>query len=180
MEERRFIEVDKKKFKDEKGRYIVQGLFIEDSYNVDLASYSWGGEDKVYKGQTFPSLKKLYLEEGDPQEYLFAEKHLVDWPHWQRLCKNAIVGRHIEQWREELGYSLRSEGIATLIDLAINDKSYQAAKWLADEGWIRKVKGRPSDKQVEGELKRRADIEQEYAEDLEIVGLKLIEGSKKK
>lgn len=165
------MEIDKSKFKDEKGRYIVQGLFLEDRYNTNLAVYTLDGVDKEYKGIKFPSLKRLYLEESDPEEYLFAEKYLFDWPHWQRLCKNAVVGRHIEQWREELALSLRSEGIATLIDLAVNDKSYQAAKWLADEGWVKKTRGRPSKEEVEGELQRRAQVEKEFSEDFKLLEL---------
>ncbi len=162
---------DKSKFKDEKGRYIVQGLFLEDSYNPNLAVYTLSGVDKEYKGKTFPSLKRLYLLEGDPQEYLFAEKYLFDWPHWVRLTKNAVVSRHIEQWREELALSLRSEGIATLVNLAINDNSYQAAKWLADEGWIRKSKGRPSKEEIDGELKRKAAVQEAFAEDFKLLEL---------
>lgn len=165
------MKIDKAQFKDEKGRYVVQGIFLEDRYNTDLAVYTFAGEDKVYKGKTYPSLKRLYLEEGDPEEYLFATKHLFDWPHWQRLCKNAIVKKHIEEWREELALSLRSEGIATLLDLAVNDKSYQAAKWLADEGWIKNSRGRPSKKQVADEVKRRADIEAEFSSDFELLSL---------
>lgn len=165
------MEIDKLRFKDEKGRYIVQGLFLEDSYNADLAVYTFAGEDKNYKGKLFPSLKKLYLKEGDPEEYLFADKYLFDWPHWQRLCKNAVVGRHIEQWREELAHSLRAEGIATLIDLAINDKSYQAAKWLADKGWDVKKRGRPSQEEIDGHLKKEKELEKKYSDDFELLTL---------
>lgn len=171
------MEIDKSKFKDEKGRYIVQGLFLEDRYNVDLAVYTLDGVDKEYKGQLFPSLKKLYLEEGDPEEYLFANKYLFDWKHWQRLCKNAIVGKHIEEWREELRLSLRSEGIATMINLAVNENSYQAAKWLSDEGFIKKQRGRPSKEEVEGEKRRRAQVEKEFEDDFEL--LQLHQGGKK-
>lgn len=160
---------DKSKFKDAKGRYIVQGLFLEDRYNVDLAVYTFDGEDKTYGGKVFPSLKRLYLEHGDPKEYSFARKYLYDWNHWQRLCRNAIVSRHIAGWREELELNLVSEGVATLIDLAINEKSYQAAKYLADRGWDKSERGRPSNEQVEGELKRRADQEKEWSEDFNLL-----------
>lgn len=162
---------DKSRFKDEKGRYIVQGLFLEDKYNPVLSVYTLDGEDKTYKGVVYPSLKRLYLEEGDPNEYLFAQKFLYDWDHWQRICKNAIVGRHVEKWRKELELSLVSEGVATLIDLAVNDKSYQAAKFLADSGWIKTGRGRPSKSEIEGELKRRATEDGEFAEDFKLLQL---------
>ena len=81
------MKIDKSRMKDQHGRYIVQGLFLEDRYNVDLAVYTLAGEDKEHKGIIFPSLKRLYLEEGDPVEYTFATKWLFDWPHWKRICK---------------------------------------------------------------------------------------------
>jgi hypothetical protein len=168
---------DRSRFKDEKGRYIVQGLFLEDKYNTSLAMYTFDGEDKTYKGVVFPSLKRLFLEEGDPEEYTFANKYLYDWDHWQRLCKNAIISRQIERWRDELYLSLRSEGMATLIDLAINEKSYQAAKWLADEGWVKQKRGRPSKQQIEDEVKRRAQVEEQFADDFQL--LQLHQGGKK-
>lgn len=160
---------DKSKFKDEKGRYIVQGLFLEDRYNTELSVFTFDGEDKDYKGKVYPSLKRLYLEHGDPKEYSFARKYLYDWDHWQRLCRNKLIAEHIKKWREELELSLVSEGVATLIDLAINDKSYQAAKYLADRGWDKSERGRPSNEEVQGELRRQADAEKEYLEDFDLL-----------
>lgn len=169
------MQIDKSKFKDENGRYIVQGLFLEDRYNPDLAVFTFDGEDKKYKGRTFISLKKRYIEFGDPNEYLFARSWLYDWEHWQRLCKNKIVGRHIEQWREELFLSLKSEGIQTLIDLGTEGKSYQAAKYLAECGWDVKERGRPSKEDIEGELQKRADEEEFFSE-----GVALLDKHRKK
>lgn len=163
--------IDKSKFKDEHGRYIVQGLFLEDRYNPDMAVFTFDGEDKEYKGKTFYSLKKLYLEHGDPKEYSFARKYLYDWKHWQRICKNAVLKKHVEEWREELKLSLVSEGVAALIDLALNEKSYQAAKYLADCGWEKAERGRPSNEEIEGELKRRADADSQFAEDFQLLSL---------
>jgi len=160
---------DKSRFKDEKGRYIVQGLFLEDRYNTDLAVYTLDGADKDYKGVIYPSLKRLYLEQCDPKEYLFASKYLFDWDHWQRMCNNAIVGRHIEKWREELELSLVSEGVSALIDLALNEKSYQAAKYLADRGWDKRARGRPSKEEIEGHLKRTLADTNEYDRDFELL-----------
>lgn len=162
---------DRSKFKDEKGRYIVQGLFLEDRYNTDLAIYTFDGEDKEYKGVVYPSLKRLYLEECDVEEYNFAKKYLYDWPHWKRLCSNAIISRHIDQWREELELSIRSEAIGTMVHLALNEDSYQAAKFLADKGWVKNSRGRPSKEEVEGELKKRAEIEAQYQDEFQLIEL---------
>lgn len=170
------MKTDKTKFKDSKGRYIVQGLFLEDRYNPDLAYYTLDGEDKDYKGTIFPSLKKLYLEEGDPTEYLFATKYLYDWDHWRRMTRNSMLKTHIEKWRAELALSLKAEGISSIIDAAINQSHYQAAKWLADEGWDVKGRGRPSKEEISSEVKKRAREEEELDNDFEL--LKLYKGGK--
>lgn len=169
MEINHNMDIDKSKFKDERGRFIVQGLFLEDRYNTDLAVFTLDGEDKEYKGEVYPSLKALYLDHGDPNEYSFARKYLYDWQHWQRLCKNAVVGRHIDVWREELELMLKSEGISSLIDLGLNEGSYQAAKYLAECGWKKDKVGRPSKEDVEGELKKRADAEAEFDGDFKLL-----------
>lgn len=155
---------NKLRFKDEKGRYIVQGIFLEDRYNTDLAVYTSAGEDKEYQGKIYPSLKRLYLEEGDVEEYLFATKYLYDWPHWKRLCKNAMWKQHIEDWREELFLSLRSESMATMVDLAISEKSYQAAKFLIDKGWDKKAVGRPKK-----EKEQNDEFAKMYAEEINLL-----------
>lgn len=163
------------KFKDEKGRFIVQGLFLEDRYNTDLAVFTYADDDKEYKGKTYPSLKKLYINHADPVEYDFATTHLDGWKHWQRLCNNAIVGRAIEEWREELSLKLMSEGVQQLVQIATEKDSYQAAKWLADRGWDVAKRGRPSKDEVDGAIKKAAEEQAEWGE-----GVELLETHRKK
>ena len=158
--------IDKKRFRDENNRYIVQGLFLEDRYNTDLAVFTYDGEDKLYKGKTYPSLKKLYLEHSDPVEYDFAITYLADWPHWERLVANKTVGAEIDKWRNELRLKLMSDGVNSLINLALQKESYQASKYLADHGWDVKERGRPSKEEIEGELNKRATKINEFETDL--------------
>ena len=166
---------DKTRFKDSKGRYIVQGLFLEDRYDQEFSVYTFDGEDKEYKGTLYPSLKRLYLQHKDPLEYSFATTYLYDWDHWQRLCRNKIISLHIEKWREELRLMLVSEGVFSIINLATEKDSYQAAKYLADMGWDKSGRGRPSKEEIEGELKKRADKEAEWNEDFKL--LEMYKGS---
>ena len=161
----------KSDMKDEKGRYIVQGLFIEDRYNTNLSMYTFDGEDKEYKGETYPSLKRLYLDMADVKEYSFANKYLYDWPHWKRLCANSIIGRHISDWREELELMLESEAQIQMLSLA-EEGSYQAVKYVADKGWTDKRKGRPTKAQVEQELEKAAVEKAEYDEDFKLLEIK--------
>lgn len=163
--------IDKTLFKDEKGRYIVQGLFLEDRYNKDMSVFTFDGEDKLYKGKTFISLKKRYLDWSDPTEYQFAQEWLYDWDHWKRLCNNKLLAAHIDKWREELSIKLRSEGINTLINLATEKESYQAAKYLAECGWEEKKRGRPSQDEIDGELKKRADEVEDWNGDFKLLDM---------
>lgn len=163
--------LDKSKFKDEKGRYLTQGLFLEERYNTNLAVFTLDGEDKVYKGKTYLSLKRLYLEACDPIEYNFAKTNLYDWKHWQKMTNNKFVREHVDQWRKELELYLVSEGVQTLVGLAMDDSSYQAAKYLASRGWDVSERGRPSNDQIKEEIKKRADDAAEYQEDFKLLSL---------
>lgn len=166
------MEIDKTKFKDEKGRYITQSLFLEINYDVSKAVFTLDGEHKQYKGETYYSLKKLYLDLADPIEYVFASTYLADWKHWQRICGNKLLLSHITEWRDELILSLRSEGVLTLIDLAKNAGSYQAGKWLVDTGWDIKEKGRPTKANIKSQLKKETDLEKSFAEDFKLLKMK--------
>lgn len=160
---------NKSKMKDVMGRYMTQSLFLEVDYNPDIAIFTFDGEDKEFKGKTFYSLKRLYLEESDPIEYAFATKYLFDWPHWQKICKNAMLLEHINAWREELQLKLASEGMATLQHLAINEDSYQAAKYLADKGFVKNGRGRPSNAEIEGALKKHTEDSKDFDNDFQLL-----------
>lgn len=135
------MKIDKTKFKDSMGRALTQSLFLEPNYNTDFAVYTLSGEDKEFKGKTYPSLKRLYLEMSDPIEYEFATTYLIDWAHWQRLCSNQIIVKHIDEWRTELELKLTSEAFRTILDQS--EDNYQAAKFLAERGWQKRGAGRP-------------------------------------
>jgi hypothetical protein len=124
---------DRSKFKDERGSYITQSLFLEVGYDTDKAVYTFSDEDKEYKGVTYKSLRKLYLEECDPTEYNFAVKYLWGWEHWQRLCNNKLLLEEITKWREELEIKLRAMGVRNIIRQS--GDAMVAAKWVADGLW---------------------------------------------
>ncbi|NOQ73231.1 MAG: hypothetical protein GQ574_14585 [Crocinitomix sp.] len=162
------MKVDKNLFKDGKNRYITQSLFLELGYNTDLAVYTLDGEDKVYKGKTYPSLKKRFLEMRDPEQYLFASEHLFDWGHWKRIRNNNLITPHVEEWEEELSALLRSEGIQTILEAA-DAGSYQAGKWLNDRGWEVKKAGRPSKADVNDAIEKEKKIKEDFGEDVTLL-----------
>lgn len=145
----------KDKLLDTMGRPLTQSLFLELGYNTDYALFTLNDDDKLYQGKTYYSLKKLYLEIGDPSEYEFAKACLLGWRHWKRLQENKLIRPHIEEWREEIEVMRRSEGILSIADQA--EGNFQAAKWLAERGWDKRGAGRPSkvEKKREEMMKER-------------------------
>lgn len=163
---------DKSKFKDSMGKYITQSLFLEMGYNADMAVYTFKDADYEYKGTVYPSLRALYLKTMDPTEYIFAEKYLWGWEHWQRILDNKELRKEIDKWREELEVKLRAYGLMNALEHAKGN--FTAAQWVANGKWkpYSKQGGRPSkqDQAREKEIRQKAADEAERdAERLGIV-----------
>jgi hypothetical protein len=158
--------MDKSKLRDGRGRPLTQSLFLEVGYNTDFAVYTQKDEDYTYKGKLYLSLKRLYLEHEDPTEYDFATTHLLGWQHWQRIVRNKVFAKMVEEWREELELKLRSQAFREILDQSSTDKGFQAAKWIADKGWNKRAAGRPSNEDIARETKIQANINEEYNADV--------------
>jgi len=158
--------IDKEKLTDTMGRPLTQSLFLEIGYS-DYAVYTLKEYDYHYKGKHYHSLKKLYLAEEDPTEYSFAEKHLLGWQHWKRLCENKVLSKHIEEWREELELKIRSQAVRDMMNMCASENgNYSAAKFLADRGWDKRAAGRPSKKDKEAHLRMEERLADEFEADL--------------
>lgn len=149
---------------DSMGKMRTQSLFLELGYG-DEAVFTLKDEDHELNGKKYVSLKRLYLETEDPTEYVFAKNHLLGWKHWQRMCENKIIAKHIQEWREELEVKLRSQAILDAIQEA-RKGHFQAAKWVADRGWSTRGAGRPTKAEVEHEKRIQARISDEYGDDV--------------
>lgn len=160
------MEIDKNKLTDDNGRPLTQGLFLEVKYDTNYAVFTEKPYDFKYKGTTYPSLKKLYLAHEDPTEYDFACTYLLGWEHWQRICRNKRFGEMVKGWREELELKLRSQAVRDIIELSSGDKGFQAAKWIADKGWDKRLAGRPSKEDIDREVAMQTRISDEYNADV--------------
>lgn len=154
----------REQFLNSEGRPLTQSLFLEVGY-TDEAIYTLKEVDHEYNGKTYPSLKRLYLEAADPTEYVFATTHLMGWKHWQRICENKLLRKHIDEWREELEVKLRSEAVRQAIAHAASG-TFQAAKWVADRGWATRGAGRPSKADLDREKRIQEKIDDEYSGDV--------------
>lgn len=156
--------IDKSKMYDSGGKPLTQSLFLEIGYG-DQAVYTLKEQDHYHNGTLYLSLKRLYLELEDPTEYEFATTCLLGWKHWVRLCENKVLRKHIDEWRDELEIKLRSKGVKEVMKSATAG-NYQAAKFLADRGWINRGAGRPTKDEIEHEKKVQAGIADEFSADV--------------
>jgi hypothetical protein len=149
---------------DSMGKFRTQSLFLELGYGTE-ALFTLKDQDHEHEGKTYLSMKRLYLEFEDPTEYEFANSILLSWKHWQRMCENKIIRKHIDEWRDELEVKLRSQAIRDAIQEA-KKGHFQAAKWVADRGWSNRGAGRPSKADIEQEKKIQSRINNEYGGDV--------------
>lgn len=157
---------DKQKFLDTRGRPLTQSLFLEIGYNPEFAVYTLKDFDHVYEGTNYPSLKRLYLAYEDPLEYNFVSEYLYSWDQWERLCANKIVAKHINQWRYELELKLSSQAVKDIIDMTVDEKNFQACKYLAERSWSKNAVGRPKKDTSELDAKLEERLHSEFEDDL--------------
>lgn len=159
--------MDKSKLKDTQGRPLTQSLFLELGYNLKYAIFTLNDEDREFKGKTYVSLKKRYIEMEDITEYAFANKWLLNWDHWQRLNSNKLLVPYFDKWRYELELLIRSSAIQSIIAESCGEKGFQAAKWLAGKGWSTRGPGRPSKEEIVQSNAVKEAIEEEFFQDAE-------------
>lgn len=161
---------DRSKFKDRMGKYITQGLFLEFEYNPERALYTFKDEDFFYKGQWFPSIRRLYMEVADPTEYEIATTYFWGWEHWKQIVGNTELRHEILKWREELEVKLRSRAAKSMLLASATNGA--AAKWVADGKWTPTKQGKPTKQRQALDRKVREAAESEAAEDAKRLGLK--------
>lgn len=136
------------------GSFLTQCLFFELQHDEERSLYTLKEYDHTLpSGRVLPSIKQLYLAERDPTEYHFAKKYFFSWQHWKRCLGNSRIANAADEWREELELLIMSEGLKGVISEATDKENYQAAKWLAEKGWVDKKVGRPTKEKQERELK---------------------------
>ncbi len=132
------------------GRRHARALFVE-----------WN--DKTDDVEPIYSLKEFhdtFLAMEDVTEYGPAMKLVGDWKEWGRLKRDCpSFQREIDSWKQELDIKLTSVAIQKVKELSYGDdpKALQAAKWIAENGWEKRGKGRPSEQQKQREAKQLAE-----------------------
>lgn len=156
--------------KNSSGKWLTKALFFElTPGHRPHACFTLKDEDHVDKksGKVYKSLKKLFLASDDPTEYEFARDHLGGWGHWKEVQQVEALANEIAEWREERDVRMRSVGVRQIIQLAQEDGSYQASRYLADRGWEEKTAGRPTKQQVKQEARQQAAVKGKVSHDLD-------------
>jgi hypothetical protein len=161
------------KFKDDKGRWRTQSLFLEQSYGQrDDVLYSMRPDDHP---SGYPSFTRLYLELNDPTEYTVATTLLGGWEHWQILQSSKWFSEYLAGLRIELEIKLRADAIHQL-HRQMRRGDRVAARFFADaEFKEKKGRGRPTKDEIAHEKKIQAGIAARVEADAERLGLKVID-----
>lgn len=174
--------------KDKMGRWRSTSLFFEEKRNEEKALrlppiFTTKEKDHTVRGVTYVSLKKIYMnyDHVPGYEYDFATDVFGSWECWVNITKANSLRDHVDSWRKEYTVKLRAEALKRVITASKSDdpKGLQAAKYLAD-GDYEKVnkRGRPSKEEVERERKQQANSRETLNEDMERLGLSVINGGK--
>jgi hypothetical protein len=130
---------------------------------------------------TYPSLKLIYMSYDHVpfHEYEFAMDVFGSWQHWENLCKSTLKDL-FKEWREELAIKMKAEALRTMIYTSRQESSagVNAAKYLADEGYVPKKLGRISKEEKLREIKMAAGVRDDLQGDMDRLGLTIINGNK--
>lgn len=167
--------------KDVMGRYRTTSLFWETRHESLEPLFTTKDNAHTVKSITYPSLKQLYLSyDHIPEfEYAFAMDVFNSWNHWTKLAHDSVLRTMIAGWRQELEIRIKADALKYLLVAARGDdaKGLAASRYLADKGYAQK-RGRPSKDDVERERKIHAGVSQDLANDMERLGLSVIQGTK--
>lgn len=177
---------------DKMGRYRTKSLFWELRKIDNEEKYEplFTTKDRAHtvptpdrKGMvTYPSLKQIYMSyDHIPNfEYEFAMDVFGSWQHWEHLCETTSVGTYIKVWREELTTKLKAEALKNLISASKENSTsgINASRYLADEGYIPKKVGRVTKEEKIKQAKLAAGVRDTLAEDMERLGISVINGNK--
>lgn len=126
--------------------------------------------------------KDTFVELGDPTGYDWAMKYLDSYDHWIRLMKTEWFRVQYESALAELLMKFKAAALKRIQEIqtsANEGQALAASKYMAERGWEKSGRGRPSKEEVTGEMKKLTrDIEQ-TDQDFDRLGLQVIKGGKK-
>lgn len=170
-------------YKGQNGQFLTLSLFHETARELP--------EDRRAAPAVFsfdndiPGLvncRRTFLELEDPTGYEWAMKYLDSWEHFERLLNSTWFLPHYEDWKRELLISLKAKAIKRITAISLTGtneaQALAASKYLAEKGWERNTRGRPSKDDMKGEMRRLSTQIEETNKDMDRIGLSVITGGK--
>lgn len=157
------------KFKGANNAWMTMGLFGDiliasqrPDINMDRVLYWF--EDKVIENDPRPVFKDLYLKLKDPTGVKAAKLYLDGYSHFNFCMETAPWFKEaVERWNREIEAEFKADALQRVRELAEGAAGEAVAlaanKYLANADYNKDTKpkrGRPTAKEVEGELKRQA------------------------
>lgn len=133
-------------FKDSINRWVTVGLFEETA-----------GPNKEFVCMTIDEARQLFIECDDMTGYVFCTQYLGGYQHWKAILSSPKLEPYIEEWKEELEVKKRSEAL-NRIEREAQTGHFQANKFLADRGWETRKAGRPSNEEIEKNVRREKKL----------------------
>lgn len=175
-------------YKNEINMRYSQQLFLEQWVSVPVDMRTHLPPFSLY-GDRYDLINfgREYINDCDQTGYTTSLRLLGEYPYWAHLMKAKWFREAKEKWDEEIDAKLYAEGLAKIRDLAMGDdaKALQAAKFLANKEYKKaagtktiKTRGRPSNEEIEGNLKKLTEDEIELQEAAQRIGLTIVSGNK--
>ena len=117
-----------------------------------------------------------FVNLGDPTGYKWAIEFLESYQHFEVLLNCDWFKSEFDKWVHEIEVKMRSEAIEKLREVAAGDSAQAtvAAKFISTLDYKKGSKGRPSNAEIKGELRRQVRIIEEESDDAARIGLKVV------
>lgn len=174
-------------FKSPMNQWLTSCLFLEriNKFGPGQKNTDWEPTFHLYgePKDGLISCQKTFLDIGDPTGLQWAEKYLGGYEHLQVLLRCTWFLEAFTAYQDELRLKQETDGLQIIKDIAKdtgNKARFQAAKFLVDHARKKDLvkRGRPSEEEVTGELKKEVEARKSSISDAERIGLKVIEGGK--
>lgn len=126
-------------FREEGNKALTRMLFLDQSPTNDRALYSLQSWDRIYKGEYYPSIHRLYVDMEDLAEFDFANKYFDGYQHWLEIKSCEWFKEPYKKMVEELNAKIRGRSLSVMMEQMRDGTASQATlKYLADNDYIPK------------------------------------------
>lgn len=169
------------KFRGSSGPIYTKSLFYEQWIGTEIDKRVSDPLFSLHRDRPgLINFRKEYLKDEDETGYKTSVRLLEGFHHFEYLMKTCRWFREAkEEWDRELKAKLRARALDVVKVLAEDETAKHSERLAAAKTLLSETKapapkgnrGRPTKEEVEGELKREAELSKEMKEDLERIRL---------